>query len=106
MRLYADRAGTRLRQLITDLFVVAWVYVWIRLAMKLFDLIEKLAVPGQKLEGAGTGLSGNLNRIGDKIHQVPGVGDSLAAPFGDAAKAAQSLASAGRDQQDAVHEMA
>jgi hypothetical protein len=106
VRLYADRAGTRLRQLITDLFVVAWVYVWIRLAMKLFDLIEKLAVPGQKLEGAGNGLSGNLNKIGDKINQVPGVGDSLAAPFGDAAKAAQSLANAGRDQQDVVHEMA
>lgn len=106
MKLYADRAVPRMRQLITDLIVVAWVYVWIRVAMRLFDLIQKLAVPGQKLEAAGNGLADNLGKVGDKIGDVPVAGKSLAAPFGDAAKAARSLAGAGQEQQDVINQLA
>ena len=77
--------ATALRQFLTDLLVVVWVYVWVRLGMRLFDLIQKLAVPGQKLEGAGNGLADNLKGAGDKIDGVPGVPDSVAAPFDSAA---------------------
>lgn len=106
MKLYADRAPAALRQLITDVLVVAWVYAWVKLGMTLFDLIQKLAVPGQKLESAGTGLAENLNSAGDKINGVPGVPDSVAAPFTNAAQAATSLANAGRDQQSIVDDLA
>jgi hypothetical protein len=106
VKLYADRAPTALRQFLTDVFVVVWVYAWIRLGMALFDLIQKLAVPGQKLEGAGNGLADNLNGAGDKIKGVPGVPDSVATPFTNAANAARSLADAGREQQDIVNDLA
>lgn len=106
MKLYADRAPTLVRQLITDLFVVVWVYAWIWLGMKLFDLIQKLAVPGQKLESAGNGLADNLNEAGNKIKGVPAVPDSVAAPFTNAAEAARSLANAGQEQQDIVNDLA
>jgi hypothetical protein len=106
MKLYADRAPVAIRQLVTDVLVVVWVYAWVRLGMSLFDLIQKLAVPGQKLEGAGNGLAQNLNSAGDKIKGIPGVPDSAATPFTNAANAAGSLASAGRDQQDVVNDLA
>ncbi|MFI5911317.1 hypothetical protein [Dactylosporangium sp. NPDC051541] len=106
MKLYADRAPIAIRQLLTDLFVIVWVYAWIRVGMALFDLIQKLAVPGQKLESAGDGLASNLNSAGDKINGVPGVPDSVAAPFKNAASAAASLANAGREQQDIVNDLA
>lgn len=106
VKLYADRAPTALRQFLTDVFVVVWVYAWVRLGMMLFDLIQKLAVPGQKLESAGTGLADNLHGAGDKIKGVPGVPDSVAAPFTNAANAARSLADAGREQQDIVNDLA
>ena len=106
VKLYADRAPTALRQFLTDVFVVAWVYLWVRLGMMLFDLIQKLAVPGQKLEGAGNGLADNLKGAGDRINGVPGVPDSVAAPFNSAADAARSLADAGREQQDVVNDLA
>lgn len=106
VKLYADRPGARARQLLTDVFVVAWVYVWVTLAMKLYDLIQKLAVPGQKLEGAGNDLAENLAGAGDKVDGIPGVGGSVAAPFDRAADAAGSLAAAGRDQQEAVGNLA
>jgi hypothetical protein len=106
VKLYADRAAPKVRQFVTDLLVVAWVYVWIRLGMKVYDLVEKLAVPGQKLEAAGNGLAENLGNAGDKINGVPGVPDSVAAPFANAANAARSLANAGRDQPAVVGDLA
>lgn len=106
MRIYADRYPTFVRQVITDLLVVAWVYVWIRAALWLHDQVEKLGVPGAKLEGAGTGLADNLADAGGKVGRVPIVGDQLTAPFEKAAQAARSLAEAGRDQQELVGNLA
>lgn len=106
MKIYADRFPTAVRQLVTDLLVIAWVYVWIRVAMWLHDLVQKLAVPGQKLESAGGGLADNLADVGGKIRRVPVVGDELTTPFDRAAAAAKSLAEAGRDQQELVGHLA
>ncbi|ASW56245.1 hypothetical protein [Plantactinospora sp. KBS50] len=106
MKIYADRFPAALRQLLTDLLVVAWVYVSVRFALWLHELVERLAVPGRKLEGAGTGLAGNLADAGGKVGRVPIVGDELTAPFQKAATAAQSVAEAGRDQQQLVGKLA
>ncbi|WP_432978408.1 hypothetical protein [Dactylosporangium sp. CA-233914] len=106
MKLYADRAPVATRQFLTDALVVIWVYAWIRLGMALFDLVQKLAAPGRKLEGAGDGLASNLNSAGEHIKDLPGVPDSMATPFTNAANAATSLANAGREQQDIVNDLA
>lgn len=106
VKIYADRAPAAARQVITDLLVVAWVYLAIRAAMWLHDLVQKLAIPGQRLEGAGTGLADGLSDVGSRINRVPIVGDELTAPFNGAADAARSLAGAGQQQQDAVGDLA
>lgn len=106
VKIYADRFPTALRQFLTDLLVVAWVYAAIRGALWLHDLVQKLAVPGQKLEGAGGGLADNLADAGGKVGRVPLVGDELTGPFERAAGAARSLAEAGRDQQELVDQLA
>ncbi|MEJ3746585.1 hypothetical protein WEI85_27995 [Actinomycetes bacterium KLBMP 9797] len=106
MKIYADRVPTAIRQLITDLLVVAWVYVSIRAALWVHDLVEKLAVPGQKLEGAGNGIADNLADVSGKIGRVPVVGDDLTSPFEKAAGAARSLSGVGQQQQDVVNDLA
>ncbi|MEU4680716.1 hypothetical protein [Micromonospora sp. NPDC023737] len=106
MKIYADRFPTAARQVLTDLLVVVWVYAAIRGALWLHDLVQKLAVPGQKLEGAGGGLADNLAEAGGKVGRVPLVGDELTAPFERAAGAARALAEAGRDQQELVDQLA
>lgn len=106
MKIYADRVPTAVRQLVTDLLVVAWVYASIRAAMWVYDLIEKLAVPGQKLEGAGTGIADNLTDVSGKVGRIPVVGDDLTEPFESAANAARSMADAGQGQQDVVADLA
>ncbi len=106
VKIYADRFPTAVRQFLTDLLVVVWVYAAIRFALWLHDVVEKLAVPGQKLEGAGGGLADNLADAGGKVGRVPIVGDELTAPFTRAADAARSVAEAGRDQQELVGQLA
>ncbi|GGM56755.1 hypothetical protein GCM10011608_47000 [Micromonospora sonchi] len=106
VKIYADRFPNAFRQFLTDLLVVVWVYASIRGALWLHDLVQKLAVPGQKLEGAGGGLADNLAEAGGKVGRVPLVGDELTAPFERAADAARSLAEAGRDQQELVDRLA
>jgi hypothetical protein len=91
---------------ITDLIVVLWVYVWIRLALGLYDAISKLAAPGRTLASAGDRMSEQLRDAGNKVRRVPVAGDDLAAPFNRAGDAARSVADAGRQQQELVHNTA
>jgi hypothetical protein len=104
--MYADRLPTAVRQLLTDLLVVFWVYAWIRAGIWINDTVQKLGVPGRKLQEAGTGIAGNFNDIGGKVGRVPLVGDELTSPFNSAADAANSLAEAGRQQQEIVDNLA
>jgi hypothetical protein len=106
VKLYADRPGTLARQLLTDLFVIGWVYAWIRLGRWVYDLVEKLAAPGREVESAGTGLADNLASAGKKVDRVPAVGDALSSPFSRAADAARGLAHAGHQQQTITHQVA
>jgi len=106
MMIYADRRGIASRQFVSDLGVLVWVGFWIWVATKVYGLVEKLAVPGKKLEDAATGLAGGLSDAGDKVGNVPSVGNALAAPLDRAASGAQSLAEAGREQQHSVHQLA
>ncbi|MBB4694675.1 hypothetical protein [Paractinoplanes abujensis] len=106
MKPYADRLPTAVRQLLTDIVVVLWVYLWVRAALWVNDMVEKLGVPGAKLESAGGGIADNLTDAGNKVGDVPLVGDQLVKPFTGAAEAARSLAEAGRQQQDVVDTMA
>jgi hypothetical protein len=104
--MYADRVPTAVRQLLTDIFIVVWVYLWIRAALWVHEMVLKLGVPGEKLQSSGTSLADNLADAGGKVGRVPLVGDQLVKPFNGAADAARSLADAGRQQQEIVGDVA
>lgn len=105
-KIYAEKPFRFTRQVLADLFVAAWIWLWIWLGTTLYDLIMKLAGPGRKIEDAGSGLADNLAEAQSKANGIPLVGDRLGTPFGNAAEAARSLAEAGKDQQDVVHQVA
>jgi hypothetical protein len=106
VKIYADRLPTAVRQLLTDVIVVIWVYAWIRAGLWVHGMVLKLGVPGQKLESAGSGIADNLADAGGKVGRVPLVGDQLTKPFNGAADAARSLADAGHQQQELVGNLA
>lgn len=106
MTLYADSPLRRARQIITDLLVAAWVVLWIKVAVHLYDLVRRLATPGRAIEDAGTSMSGSLNGAGDRAASIPGVGGPIASGLRKAADGAHGLTSAGQVQQDVVHDLA
>jgi hypothetical protein len=106
VRLYAETAGLRARQLLGDLAVLAWTAAWVAAGIALYRLVEKLAVPGQRVEQAGSTFAGNVAEIQQTIGRVPVVGDQLQAPFGRLAGTGQTLADAGVTQQEVVHQLA
>ena len=106
MRLYAETAGLRARQLLVDLATLAWTVAWVWAGVTLYRLVEKLAVPGARLEQAGGGFAGDVAEIQQKVGRVPVVGGELQGPFGRLAGVGQTLADAGATQQQVVHQLA
>ena len=106
MKLYAETSGLRARQVLGDLAVVAWTAAWVWAGVTLYRLVEKLAVPGARLEQAGGGFAGDVAEIQQKVGRLPVVGGELQGPFGRLAGVGQTLADAGATQQQVVHQLA
>jgi hypothetical protein len=106
MKLYAETAALRTRQLLGDLAVLAWTAAWVAAGLGMYRLVEKLAVPGQRVEQAGSAFAGDVAEIQQKVGRVPVVGGELRDPFGRLAGAGRALADAGATQQEVVHQLA
>jgi hypothetical protein len=106
VKLYAETAGLRARQLLGDLGVLAWTAVWVAAGLTLYRLVERLAVPGARVEQAGSDFAGDVAEIQQRIERVPVVGDQLQGPFGRLAGTGRTLAEAGATQQEVVHQLA
>ncbi|MER7560127.1 hypothetical protein ABTZ46_24505 [Nocardioides sp. NPDC126508] len=106
MKLYADTPSRRVAQMLADLLTVAWVAGWIFLGKLVHEMVSALAVPGRKMDEAGTSLSAKLLEAAGKVDDLPLVKDGIAAPFEGAAKAADQFRAAGEAQVDAVSTLA
>ncbi|MFN2488175.1 MAG: hypothetical protein ABR529_00220 [Actinomycetota bacterium] len=106
MTLYAEVPGRRLRQIVGDAALVAWIALWWRVGAWIYELVGRLAGPGAAVERAGRDLALPLERAGDEVSSIPVVGDALQQPFEAAAGAGRSLAAAGAAQQDVVANLA
>jgi hypothetical protein len=106
VKLYAETAGLRARQLLGDLGVLAWTAVWVAAGLTLYRLVEKLAVPGARVEQAGSNFAGDVAEIQQKVGRLPVVGSELQDPFGRLSGVGRTLADAGATQQEVVHQLA
>lgn len=106
MKLYADTEGRRSLQMLGDLLLVGWVYLWVQLALVVRDATLSLARPGEELAEAGSGLANRLRDAGETVGGIPLVGDEAQAPFDGAGGAADRIAAAGQSQVEAVTTLA
>jgi hypothetical protein len=106
MKIYAEKPLRFTRQIVADVMALAWCVMWVWAALTLYDLVGRLAAPGEKLEEAGDSLAANLADAQTKAKGIPLVGNSVSEPFGSAAEAARNIAEAGRSQQDAIGDLA
>jgi hypothetical protein len=106
VKLYAETAVLRARQVLGDLATLAWTAAWVWAGVALYRLVGKLAVPGARLEQAGGGFAGDISEIQQKVGRIPVVGGDLQGPFGRLAGVGRTLADAGATQQQVVHQLA
>lgn len=106
LTIYAETPARRARQIASDLWFVLWCALWIWLAIRLHDLILPLAAPGEKLADVGDALTDNMGAAGEAVDDLPFIGDDVSAPFDRVGEAGQSLANAGRGQQEVVERLA
>ncbi len=106
MKLYADTPARRTRQIVSDVWMLFWIVLWIWIGVKIDDLVMNLAVPGRKLAEAGDGFEGGLLDAGDKVADVPLIGENIRTPFEKASEAGGALRGAGEAQVDAVDKLA
>lgn len=106
MKIYAELPGLRVRQLLSDAAVLAWILVWVWIGLRVKELVEALAAPGQRLEDAGGSLAGSAARLGGRADDLPLLGKRLGDAFGTVADGGRALERAGVAQQHAVHTLA
>ncbi|MEX2430929.1 MAG: hypothetical protein WD645_03310 [Dehalococcoidia bacterium] len=102
MMLYAELPLYRARQIFIDLFVLAWVVVWMLIGRFIFELIAKLAEPARLIQGAGDDLAENASGAAGRVDGVPLLGRYLEAPFQSLERTGRTLQEAGGNQEDAV----
>ena len=106
MRVYADIPFVRLRQVLVDAATAVWIFLWVRVGLRIFELIDRLQAPGRSLEGAGDALADRAGRLGEGVADVPVIGRALRAPFRAISDGGVLLQEAGVAQQSAVHTLA
>jgi hypothetical protein len=106
MKLYAETAAMRARQLLGDLAVLVWVAAWVAAGLALYRLVERLAGPGRTLEQAGAAFSDDVGGLQEQVGRIPAVGDDLQEPFGRLGGLGRTLVEAGQAQQEVVHQLA
>ena len=69
-------------------------------------LVLGLAGLGTQLQQAGAGFRDTMTEVGRTLGGIPLIGGGIRAPFDGASQAGQALETAGRDQQEAVLQLA
>lgn len=106
VKVYADRAGRAMNQVLGDVLVLGWLLVWIWAGKQLHDVIARLALPGEKAEAAGRHLEGSLNDAAKNVGDLPLAGDKLRKPLDEGAASGREFAEAAQSYQDAVADLA
>lgn len=103
---YAETPRRRTLQIVSDLAMVAWIVLWVRVGMWTNDQLGALAGPADPLRDAGTSLSARMDDVAGTIGGVPLVGDDLTGPFDEASGVGDSLVAAGDTLQTSVEQIA
>ena len=106
MKLYADTSVRRTLQIVGDLALVAWIWVWVVVAQKVHEATLGLATPGRRIDASAGDLASRLRDMGRTVSDIPIVGEGASKPFDGAGDAATGLAQAGQQQVAAVDSLA
>jgi hypothetical protein len=94
---YATTPGRLLAQLLSDLAVVIWTFVWVLVGLAVHGAISTIADVGHQVQGGADGVADSLKSAGDSANHIPLVGGAVSEPLTAASKAALDIAGAGHN---------
>jgi hypothetical protein len=107
MKLYPSQPAARRRTLTGDLLALLLILLFGLLGLKVHDAVDELAVLGTGVKDAGGAVTDGFGAAGDAVSGAPIVGDELGDALGQAGEATGGpVEEAGRDGEDAVHDLA
>jgi hypothetical protein len=92
---YSSRPIRTMSQLLSDLIVVGWTWLWVLIGLAVHTAVATIAKAGRQVQSGANGVAGNLDSAGDTASRVPLVGDALKKPLTAAGSAAHEIAQAG-----------
>src|SRR3954462_15116755 len=87
-------------QVVADVLVLAWIYLWYRLGVAVHDAVTSAASVGYRIQNSAGGVAGSLDEAGRNVGNAPIVGGTLSGPLRTAAEQIGGLAGSGRDLGD------
>ena len=107
VRLYPTVPARRSRTLFGDAVVLVLVLLFVWLGLAVHDAVDRLAVLGEGVSGAGSAVRGGFEAAADAVDDTPIVGGTLAGGLRDAGEGTGGNVDELGDQgQDAVHRLA
>jgi hypothetical protein len=100
LRLYSNRPRRLTLQILADVSVLVWIYVWYRIGRFVYDSLVSVAGVGYSIEHRAGQVGGSFDQAGRSVSTVPLVGEQLGAPLTNAGRQIGGIASAGRDAGD------
>jgi hypothetical protein len=87
-------------QVVVDVLVLGWIYLWYRIGLAVHDAVASSASVGYGIQNSAGGVAGSLNEAGRNMGNAPIIGSSLSGPLLSAAKQIGGVADNGRDLGD------
>jgi hypothetical protein len=94
---YATTPGRLLVQLLSDVTVVVWTYLWVLVGLSVHTALSTIAEVGRQFEHGAGGVADNLGSAGHSADHIPVVGHTVSKPLTAASKAALDIAGAGHN---------
>lgn len=100
LRLYSANPGRLALQVVADLLVLVWIYLWSRIGGVVHDGVASAAGVGYRVQGGAGQVADNLDQAGRNTAGLPLVGESLSTPLHAAAAQLAGIADSGRNLGD------
>jgi hypothetical protein len=106
VKVYAERPGRIVAQIVGDLLLVGWIAGWVWLGTRLHDELDALRRPATRVGQASDGLANSLQGTSEQVRSLQLVGDVLAQPFDAIIATARELSTATGNTQAGIGRLA
>lgn len=92
---YANTPGRLILQLVGDLFVAAWITLWVLVGIAVHSAVSTIADFGRQVDHSAGGIARSFESASHRADHIPLLGDAFGKPLTAVGHAAQDLAGAG-----------